>query len=123
MKHILTILITLIPTICLSQFNVTSFFDATKPQLEQKWDTYFKNFDKITNKQQGYAINLLHKGKIIREAYNGYANVSTKTPFNAKTIHSWASISKLIVTVAVVQLHEKGKLSLNDPITRFIPEP
>ncbi|HLS47951.1 MAG TPA: serine hydrolase domain-containing protein, partial [Gemmatimonadales bacterium] len=39
-----------------------------------------------------------------------------------ETIYHWGSITKTLTAVAIMQLRDRGLLSLDDPITRWVPE-
>lgn len=41
---------------------------------------------------------------------------------DAETAYNWASITKTFTAIAILQLRDHGQLSLDDPITRYVPE-
>ena len=51
----------------------------------------------------------------------GLQDVDSKTPMRTDTIFRIASMTKPITSVAIMMLYEEGKLSLTDPVSRFIP--
>jgi CubicO group peptidase (beta-lactamase class C family) len=51
----------------------------------------------------------------------GVRDVATKLPMTADTIFRLYSMSKPITSVAAMMLMEEGKLSLNDPVAKYIP--
>lgn len=53
---------------------------------------------------------------------NGYGDATVGIPNGENTTFRWDSVSKIITTVAILQLYEKHKLSLDDPVTKFLPE-
>ena len=69
------------------------------------------------------AVTLVaRRGKIAHfEAY-GVMDVDTKKPMAKDNLFRLASMSKPITGVAVMMLVEEGKIRLNDPVSRFIPE-
>jgi len=52
----------------------------------------------------------------------GYRDFATKEQFTEHTIARIASIAKPMTAIATMQLVEQGKLSLDDPIGKYIPE-
>ena len=52
----------------------------------------------------------------------GYADFEKKTPIPENAIYRIYSMTKPVVSVAIMQLVEKGKIQLNSPITNYIPE-
>lgn len=51
----------------------------------------------------------------------GFADLKTEKKATARTLYRIASISKMFTAVAILQLHEKDKLKLNDPISKYLP--
>ena len=43
-------------------------------------------------------------------------------PVTASLLHPWMSASKPLAAVGIAQLMERGRLQLDDPVVRFIPE-
>jgi len=51
----------------------------------------------------------------------GYANPRDSTPASASTVYRVGSISKLFTDLGVMQLVERGQLSLDAPVRRYVP--
>jgi CubicO group peptidase (beta-lactamase class C family) len=58
---------------------------------------------------------------VLRKAY-GTANEISSTPNTPETAYQIASLTKAFTALACVQLDGEGRLSLDDPITRYLPE-
>ncbi len=52
----------------------------------------------------------------------GLADIAAKRAMTPETLFGVASISKTFTGAAIVQLRDEGKLSLDDPLVKFIPE-
>jgi CubicO group peptidase (beta-lactamase class C family) len=52
----------------------------------------------------------------------GEMNAESHQPISAATAYNWASITKTMTAIAILQLRDRGKLSLDDPAVRYIPE-
>src|SRR5207249_43726 len=52
----------------------------------------------------------------------GFANPKDKTPVTDETIYRVGSVSKLFTDIAIMQLVERGKLDLDVPVTRYLPQ-
>ena len=61
-------------------------------------------------------------GDVIYEQAAGWANRESLQPMQANTIFRLASMSKPIVSAATLALCEQGKIHLDDPITKYLPE-
>lgn len=58
---------------------------------------------------------------LLRKSY-GLANVEWNAPNNIDTKFSLASVSKQFTAVAIMQLAEKNKLALTDPLSKYYPD-
>ncbi len=76
--------------------------------------------------QEGWlpgAVALVAKdGKIIYHKAFGYSNLETAAPLQKDAIFRIASQTKAITSVGIMMLWEEGKLQLDDPVSRYIPE-
>src|SRR6188474_2569535 len=69
------------------------------------------------------AVTLVaRRGKIAHFEAQGVMDVDTKKPMAKDNLFRLASMSKPITGVAIMMLVEEGKVRLNDPVSRFIPE-
>ncbi|MCL4166614.1 UNVERIFIED_CONTAM: hypothetical protein GTU68_032863, partial [Idotea baltica] len=67
-------------------------------------------------------IMVLRKGKIAYQYSGGYQDFATKKPLINGAIYRLASMTKPITGAAIMILHDEGKLTLDDPVSKFIPE-
>lgn len=70
----------------------------------------------------GAAYLLLDKGRITESHTVGMADEAAHQAVDANTIFHWASVTKTFTSVAIMQLRDRGKLSLDDPIIKYVPE-
>jgi CubicO group peptidase (beta-lactamase class C family) len=52
----------------------------------------------------------------------GQARNQTGPPVDAETAYNWASITKTMTAIAILQLRDRGLLSLDDAAVRYVPE-
>ncbi len=62
------------------------------------------------------------KGKVAHVSAQGVMDLESKQPMTAASMFRIASMTKPVIGVAVMMLIEEGKLRLNDPVSRYIPE-
>lgn len=100
-----------------SEHNQSSVANLTlETQLDRIASTYYKTA------QAGATVIVTKDGKtLLRKGY-GWANVEKKEVMQADHIMRLGSITKQFTAVATLMLIEEGKLSLNDPITKFLPD-
>ncbi|MDN4524039.1 serine hydrolase domain-containing protein [Fictibacillus fluitans] len=70
----------------------------------------------------GIFIALGKDEKLIYEKGIGFRNTSNELPLSKDTVFSIGSVTKQVTAVAILQLHEQGKLSLHDPVINYLPE-
>lgn len=70
----------------------------------------------------GAVLLVARDGKMVLSSAVGAQNPITKTPMRADSIFRIYSMTKPIVSVAVMMLVEEGKILLTDPISKYLPE-
>jgi CubicO group peptidase (beta-lactamase class C family) len=70
----------------------------------------------------GLALLVIRDGQAIKQQGYGLANVELQVPVKPETIFQSGSMGKQFTATAVMILVEEGKLSLDDPLTKFFPE-
>ncbi len=79
-----------------------------------------KDFDNAET--PGGVIWVMRDGKVIFEKSFGMANLTHNIPFTTSTPTNIGSTSKQFTALAIALLEEKGLLSVNDDIRKYIPE-
>ncbi|MDQ6760407.1 MAG: beta-lactamase family protein, partial [Acidobacteriota bacterium] len=70
----------------------------------------------------GTVILIAHHGKIAQIYAAGMADTEANRPMRTDTIFQIMSMTKPVTAVAIMMLAEEGKLTLRDPVERFLPE-
>ncbi len=76
------------------------------------------------DKLPGGVLLVSHSGRIVyRKAYGYRSLVPAKEPMTADTIFDLASLTKIVATTsAMMRLYEQGRLDLEAPVTKYLPE-
>src|SRR5262245_31470160 len=69
----------------------------------------------------GAVIAIARRGKLAYVEAVGFRDRETRAPMTADAIFSIASMTKPMVSVAIMILYEEGKLVPNDPVGKFLP--
>ncbi len=69
----------------------------------------------------GLAIAVVHGGRTVWAKGYGRADLATGAPVSTSTPFRLGSVSKVFTATAAMQLRDRGKLSLDDPLTRHLP--
>src|SRR5687768_3058150 len=62
------------------------------------------------------------RGKVAYHVARGAMDIESKQPMTTRSMFRIASMTKPVIGVAVMMLVEEGRLHLNDPVARYIPE-
>jgi CubicO group peptidase (beta-lactamase class C family) len=74
-----------------------------------------------TRKIPGAVLLIQQHGKLVYLESFGLRSVATRLPMTPDTIFRIYSMSKAVTSVAIMMLVEDGKLSLDDPVSKYIP--
>jgi CubicO group peptidase (beta-lactamase class C family) len=69
----------------------------------------------------GLALLVSRNGQAVRTEGYGLANVELKVPVSPQTLFQSGSVGKQFTATAVMMLVERGKISLDDPLTKYFP--
>ncbi|MFZ9189287.1 MAG: serine hydrolase domain-containing protein, partial [Algoriphagus sp.] len=75
-----------------------------------------------TDEIPGLVAMIVKDGKIVYHAAKGFADVGDGKKMEKNSIFRIASQTKAITSTAILMLYEEGKIQLDDPISKYIPE-
>ena len=87
-------------------------FDAVAALVEKKMAEYGV---------PGVAFGVIKNGEVRTRAF-GVTNLDNPQPVTADTVFPLASITKTIVATAVMRLAEQGKIDLDAPVRKYLPD-
>ena len=70
----------------------------------------------------GAGMYIVTPNGVIDSAFAGYADRDSGRKANGATIWHWASITKTLTAIAIMQLRDRGRLAIDDPILKYVPE-
>ncbi len=68
------------------------------------------------------ASSFMKDGRVIGRYDTGFADRAANVRVDSQTIYHWGSITKSLTAISIMQLRDRGKLSLDDKIVRWVPE-
>ncbi|MGA2384835.1 MAG: serine hydrolase domain-containing protein [Gemmatimonadales bacterium] len=88
------------------------------------WAEFTRAFDAYADsgKVVGGSAVLVRDGRIVARHDYGLADRSRAQPVNDRTIFHYGSITKTLTAIAILQLRDRGRLTLDDRVTSYIPE-
>ena len=108
--------------------NAQSNFEISSPEsqgfsseklmlLNQAMHSYVDN-----NELSAIQTAIVKNGKLIHFDSYGSSDISENNALKSDDIFRIASMTKPIVSLALMKLYEEGKFKLNDPVYKYIPE-
>jgi CubicO group peptidase (beta-lactamase class C family) len=80
-------------------------------------------FEKMAETQlAGVGAAIVRGGEVVWSRGFGLRDVAHGLPATPNTLYGIASLTKSFTSAAILQHAEQGKLSLDDPVEKFIPE-
>jgi predicted amidohydrolase YtcJ/CubicO group peptidase (beta-lactamase class C family) len=77
----------------------------------------------VDDRQIAGAVMLVaHRGKVVHLSAVGEADLETHRPMKTDAMFAVASMTKPITATALMMLSEQGKLALDEPVSKYIPE-
>jgi CubicO group peptidase (beta-lactamase class C family) len=93
---------------------------GTRDARALRTDSVFARFDRTDS--PGCALGVYQDGKIQYARGYGMANLEHGIALSPRSVLDVGSISKQFTAMAILMLEKEGKLSLDDPIRKYIPE-
>jgi len=94
--------------------------DLEMPTKEKIVDWIFERV--IKEKYPGAAVLVAKDGEILYQNGYGYANIGDRVGVTPETKFRIGSISKQFTAAAILKLQEEGKLSVEDKLSKFLPD-
>ncbi|REK17744.1 MAG: class A beta-lactamase-related serine hydrolase [Planctomycetota bacterium] len=94
--------------------------DEASGELAEQIDQVFARFDKPDS--PGCAVAVMRQGQVIHKRGYGIANLDYGILIASDSVFYLASVSKQFTAACIALLVQEGKLSLDDPLSKFFPE-
>jgi CubicO group peptidase (beta-lactamase class C family) len=88
------------------------------------WRVFVQAFDSyaVADSVVGASALIMQDGQVIAHQERGLADRARREPVDERSIYHWASITKTLTAIAIMQLRDRGLLTLDDKVTSYIPE-
>lgn len=103
-----------------SDTQVSEFNSAHVSNIEAEIDAIFNKA--YPSNSPGATVLISKDNKIIYRKAFGMASLELDVPMKPENVFKLASITKQFTSVAILILMEQGKLSLNDPLSKYISD-
>lgn len=115
MKRILTTILS-----CFILFTTISYSQRANLQLIKELNYYLEQYYQ-NKKIPSISAGVLKDNSILWLGNKGLADLENFVTATQNSLYRIASVTKSIVAVAVMQLYERGKISLDDEINKYVP--
>lgn len=93
------------------------FSAAVLAQLPPLLDSYIEQ-----RRAPGFVVMIARDGQLVYQHSAGFRDLESRRAMTADTLFFIASMTKPVIAAATLQLIERGKLRLDDPVSRYLPE-
>lgn len=77
----------------------------------------------VAEKEAAGVVTLIATpSKVLHLEATGFADIAAKTPMQTNSLCRIMSMTKLFTATAIMMLQDEGKLSVDDPVAKYIPE-
>ena len=96
----------------------------TPAEFAKAWEPVAQEFHSALAREGvvGGALWFIKGDSVLAREFHGMADQATGRKIDANSIFHWASITKTFTAIGIMQLRDRGKLSLDDPIVKYVPE-
>lgn len=93
-------------------------------QTPAGWDQFTQSMDRYAASDSivGAGAIMVRDGRIVAHHEYGWQDRAANQRVDQRSIFHWASITKTLTAVAIMQLRDRGLLSLDDPAIKWVPE-
>lgn len=92
-------------------------FAAAYPEIDRAFTDYARDAH-----VPGMAWGVVVDGRLVHQGTFGVQSTETQAPVTADTVFRIASMTKSFTAAAILALRDDGKLALDDPAERYVPE-
>jgi CubicO group peptidase (beta-lactamase class C family) len=79
-------------------------------------------FGAFNTQTPGCAVGLEYRGDVVLRSGYGMADLERSVPITADTVFESGSVAKQFTATALMLLAKQGKISLDDPVRKYLPE-
>ena len=97
---------------------------ATRAQAPTNWPAFTRAFQAYVDSDRvvGASVVFVRDGRVAARYDAGMQDRAAGVRVDSQTIYHWGSITKSLTAISIMQLRDRGKLSLDDKIVKWVPE-
>lgn len=93
-------------------------------QAPRGWPEFTRAFQAYVDSDHvvGATVVYVRDGRVVSRYDAGMQDRAAGVRVDSQTIYHWGSITKSLTAISIMQLRDRGKLSLDDKIVKWVPE-
>jgi CubicO group peptidase (beta-lactamase class C family) len=93
-------------------------------QAPRDWAQFIRQFQTYVDSDKivGASVVVMKDGRVTGRYDSGFADRTGPVRIDTASIYHWGSITKSLTAIAIMQLRDRGKLSLDDKLVKWVPE-
>ncbi|MGE3779137.1 MAG: serine hydrolase domain-containing protein, partial [Pirellulaceae bacterium] len=95
----------------------TATLSAAFPEIDRLMSSFAE-----TNQVPGMAYGIVVDGQLVHVGTTGLRDVPSLAPVDRSSVFRIASMTKAFTALAILRLRDEGRLGLDDPAERYVPE-
>lgn len=101
-----------------------TFAAQASAQAPAAWRDFTRLFQAYVDSDQvvGASVVFVRDGRVVSRYDAGMQNRAAGVHVDSQTIYHWGSITKSLTAISIMQLRDRGKLTLDDKLVRWVPE-
>lgn len=123
-RYAVTIVLILLLQTAMPAQQVVSALDKNDPELRAILTEIEADAEKawLKAKMPGMSIVIVYDQDVLLAKGFGYADLEKKIPADPQTVYRVGSVTKVFTALMLMQLRDAGKLHLDHPIEKYLPE-
>lgn len=105
---------------CITTYGQNTITNNLPPAQKKRVDSLTAHWNNAN--KPGGAIAIIHKGELVYQNARGYAQINSSKQNTVQTAFPLAQISQSMVAYALLQLEAEGELSLDDYLSKHLPD-
>lgn len=104
--------------------QVTTTLDKNDPELRAVLSEIESDLEKIRQDKKiaGLSVAIVYDQDVLFSKGFGFADLDKKVLADSATVYRVGSVTKLFTALMLMQMRDAGKLNLDDPIEKYLPE-
>jgi len=121
-RYLVIILVSVLISACSTAPQKPQQITAGNYDYVKEYISWLINKEMKQQQVMGASIAIVDNQRVVWAQGFGYADIKNKVPATPETVYPIGSISKLFTVMATMQLAEQGKVDIDQPLQKYLPQ-